>query len=453
MPPVSATPLSPERGCGRALTRSRRGSRQGSRLASPLASPLASLLASLLASACGEAERAGVGAVRDPNTPNRSNSAPISLWHAYRGDERAALERAIERFEAREGRPVTLLALPYSAFPNKLQAASARGSGPDLFIFAHDRIGDWAEAGLIEPLGFWVSAEERARLLTPAVEALERAGNLYGLPLSCKTLALFYHRGLVSTPPATTAALWEAARGAREAARGRGLPLPWGLAAPELDSLYFHAPWLHAHGGDALDLEGRGEAAVASARYLRARVDEGLVPAEVNGALASELFRSGRLAFLVSGPWLRGDLAGFSEWGVAPLPTLSETGRPLAPYLGVEAVMMSSRARDPEGALALMRALAGDEEARVRLAEGQLVASRAAYEDPAALADPWLQAFRAQLERAAPMSGAPEMRAVWTPFKRALSSALVYGEPPEPAFEEARRALRARRLPPQEEVR
>ena len=379
--------------------------------------------------------------------------APITLWHSYRGEERAALERAAARFEERAGRAVRLLALPHGAFPNKLQAAAARGEGPDVFIFAHDRLGDWAAGGLLEPLGFWVSAEERAALLTPAVEALEYEGNLYGLPLSCKTLALFYRRDLVAAPPATTDELWAAARGARAAAAARGEEAPWGLAAPDLSSLYFHAPWLHAHGGDALDLAGRGAAAAESARYLRARVEEGLVPAEVNGALASELFRGGRLLFLVSGPWQRGDLEGVSGWGVAPLPTLSETGRPLAPYIGVEAVMMSSRARDPAGALALMRALAGEEESRARLAAGQLAARRGSYEDPAALADPWLRAFRAQLDRAAPMSGAPEMRGVWTPLQRALSAVVVYGEPAAPAFEEARRAIEASRLPAEEERR
>ena len=33
---------------------------------------------------------------------------------------------------------------------DKLAVAVPRGNGPDLFIFAHDRLGDWATSGLLE---------------------------------------------------------------------------------------------------------------------------------------------------------------------------------------------------------------------------------------------------------------------------------------------------------------
>ena len=34
----------------------------------------------------------------------------------------------------------------------KFQAAAQSGKGPDIFFWAHDRIGEWADAGLIKPL-------------------------------------------------------------------------------------------------------------------------------------------------------------------------------------------------------------------------------------------------------------------------------------------------------------
>ena len=49
-----------------------------------------------------------------------------------------------------------LVAVPYDAFADKLTSAIPRGNGPDLFIYPHDRIGDWADAGMIEPIEFWV---------------------------------------------------------------------------------------------------------------------------------------------------------------------------------------------------------------------------------------------------------------------------------------------------------
>ena len=73
----------------------------------------------------------------------------LSLWHAYRGEERVLLEQLLVDFEKEEGIKVKALSLPHSAFANKVQVAIPRGNGPDVLIFAHDRIGDRAEAGLV----------------------------------------------------------------------------------------------------------------------------------------------------------------------------------------------------------------------------------------------------------------------------------------------------------------
>ena len=65
---------------------------------------------------------------------------------------------------------------------------------PDLFIFAHERIGGWAEAGLLQPFG----AEEGRAFLPTSARAATYEGTLYGLPLSVKSLALFYNRALLA---------------------------------------------------------------------------------------------------------------------------------------------------------------------------------------------------------------------------------------------------------------
>src|SRR5687767_12672842 len=69
----------------------------------------------------------------------------ITLWHAYRGKEKQALEQVAATFNKKQGEiEVTLVPIPYDAFPDKVTAAVPRGKGPDLFIFAQDRVGDWA---------------------------------------------------------------------------------------------------------------------------------------------------------------------------------------------------------------------------------------------------------------------------------------------------------------------
>ena len=77
----------------------------------------------------------------------------LKLWHSYRGDERAALDELIREWNGKHPElRVEPLALPYDAYANKLTSAIPRGHGPDLFISAHERIGDWAESGLGDEL-------------------------------------------------------------------------------------------------------------------------------------------------------------------------------------------------------------------------------------------------------------------------------------------------------------
>ncbi|HEX9103331.1 MAG TPA: extracellular solute-binding protein, partial [Polyangia bacterium] len=77
----------------------------------------------------------------------------LVVWHSYRADEQKALDQCVAAWNRAHAEvQVEALALPYDGFASKLEAAIPRGNGPDLVIFGHGTIGDWARAGLIEPL-------------------------------------------------------------------------------------------------------------------------------------------------------------------------------------------------------------------------------------------------------------------------------------------------------------
>ena len=94
----------------------------------------------------------------------------IVLWHAYRAEEKAALEKVVAEFnKANAGKiKVTTLAVPYDAFADKITATVPRGKGPDLFIFAQDRLGGWIEAGnTVEPIDFFLDDAPRSASSPP----------------------------------------------------------------------------------------------------------------------------------------------------------------------------------------------------------------------------------------------------------------------------------------------
>ena len=405
----------------------------------------------------------------------------LVIWHAYRGAEEEQLKEVVKHFEekkAKEGQPqpVRIVGLPYDAFANKLSNAIPRGNGPDLFIFAHDRLGDWAETDLLEPISFWADEKLADLYLDGTLEPLTYRGDLYGLPTSYKSLVLFYDQTLVDHPPKTTDEMIAQAKAVR--AKGND----YGGIAYEIDDLYSHAAWLHGFGGHiyvpnaqnpdecAIDDDKVAQSMLFSRRLLKT---EKIFPEEANGSLVTSLFLQHKLAFAVSGPWFVAELEGHDSWATTTLPVVSETGLPAKPFMGVEGVFLSKRSTHKRAAFELMKYLTGDEEAIDRMDKaGQIVANRSAYEKcnelktldadrkapnegtatalqhrvaasagwlramkkpeyQRCLSHPERQVFQLQAAQTEPMSNRPHMNRVWTPMKRALSNVIVYGKDPK----------------------
>jgi arabinogalactan oligomer/maltooligosaccharide transport system substrate-binding protein len=371
-----------------------------------------------------------------------SETRSITLWHSYRAAERTTLEAQAARWNTRHPElRLELLAVPNDTFADKITTAVPRGHGPDLIIFAHDRLGDWVESGVLEPLEFFADEALCGRFIRPTLDAMTYQGSLYGLPLAFKSTALFFNRRLVSRPPETTDELVTLGRALTNRATGR-----FGLIYPAT-KLYFHAAWLHGFGGSIFDPEGRlslgGAGAFEALAFARDLAGpEGIVPAEVEGHLLAALFNDGRGAMVISGPWFVGEIRPGVEYGVAPLPRVSATGKWAAPFLGVEGLMMSARAHNKAAVFEVMRFLTADEAALPRAVEGrQTVANISTYLDSRVRADATIMAFREQADRARPMPATPEMRMVWTPYDLALQAVVAQGRDAQAVFAGAHRQI------------
>ncbi|HTJ41950.1 MAG TPA: extracellular solute-binding protein [Kofleriaceae bacterium] len=367
-----------------------------------------------------------------------SSREGVVLWHAYNGPERAALEHvAAEWNDLHPETPLTLVQVPYDAFADKITSAVPNGNGPDLFVYSHDRIGDWAAAGVIEPIEFWVDDSIAGRYQKDALAAMAYRDDLWGLPMALKCLALFYRTDRISAPPKTTDELFAMA------ARARG---SYPLAYANSD-LYDHAPWLHGFGGVVLDEHGElriasAEAADAMA-FSKRLIDRGVVPAETTGPLVETLFNEGKADMALEGPWFVGDIAKGVPWAVSTLPIVSETGRPAAPFFSAEGVLMSARARDKDAAFAVMLFIAGDRSANERARDAGQIVPNAGVHDDATQA-----VFRKQLEHTVLIPAAPAMRMVWTPYMTALAKVQSGGESPSDALLEVEREVRRYSEPP-----
>ena len=83
-------------------------------------------------------------------------------------------------------------------------------NGPDMYLFAHDSLGGFAEMGILEPVGNLISAEKEADLLPMTIEAASYKGEQYLMPVYYETLLFMYNKALwQGDVPATTEELYE----------------------------------------------------------------------------------------------------------------------------------------------------------------------------------------------------------------------------------------------------
>lgn len=360
---------------------------------------------------------------------DRGSGGQIVLWHAYRGMEKVALEEAIRNFESdNSGVKVRMLSVPFEVYANKITNSIPRGHGPDLFIFAHERTGDWARAGIIKPFETCNVRKLSSVFLKALVEPLCWDGKLYGYPLAFKSLALFYNRQKVRKPPATLEELVEVARRFTNPDK-----LMFGLVF-QTDEFYHAFPFVTGFGGSIKNRAGRYILAsrhnAEAFEFIRHLVyEERIVPEEVGAALVTDFFSRGKSVFAINGPWFVGEIMGRVDFSVSALPLVSKTARQMKPFLTVEGVFLSANSANPGLARRLALYIAGEQGAEIRFEKGyQCVAIkgilkrlRAADGKGASLI---LRGFYEQLPNTVPMPNDPQMRSLWEPAKRALGRTL-----------------------------
>jgi maltose-binding protein MalE len=82
---------------------------------------------------------------------------------------------------------------------NDFPIAAQVGKGPDILIWAHDKVGEWADGGLIAPVE--ASNEFVDKFLPKAWQAVRYEEWVWGYPIAMETVTLIYNKRLLEGPP------------------------------------------------------------------------------------------------------------------------------------------------------------------------------------------------------------------------------------------------------------
>lgn len=347
----------------------------------------------------------------------------LVLWHET--EPPIAEQIAAELKELEPGIKVEVVRKERVTESLKLASGDA-SSAPDLFWFAHDKVGVFVEMGALEPIDAYLPPAALSGFIPVAVEAGKYKGKQYQVPATVESLLFMYNRALMPTPPKTTDELLAMMK--KGTGGGRY------VFAEQHSTAYFSSAWLHPFG--AYLINAKAEPGLGSKQFLDAiRYHKEFVehePREGDYNTVTTLFTEGKCAAMINGPWFvpAARSAGI-DLSFAPMPVASGTGKPLAPFLGVQGLMLVSTTRHKEAAVAVIKHLAskglGE---RLALNTGAAPAHLDAYKNPKIAEDALLNAVRATAEKATPMPNIPEMDVMWTVSENALVAINKKGEDP-----------------------
>jgi multiple sugar transport system substrate-binding protein len=295
---------------------------------------------------------------------------------------------------------VKIEVVSWDNLPQRLTTDIAGGTAPDISIIGTRSLLDYVQQDIAEPLDGYVTPEFRARFIEAFLSPSTIDGKLYGLPVAASARAMYYNKDLlqkagVTSPPAT----WDEVVAAAQKVKALG-PDTYGLAIQgkevETDAYWYYALW--THGGELVEGGKSGiasEAGVKAATLYKAMIDQGLSqpdPTGYNRQDTDRLFKQGKVAMVLSGPWMRGQIATEApglDYGIAPIPQ----GTTKATYGVTDSIIMFKTSRVKDAAWKFLQDAAFSEKWRreFTLKEGFLPVTKAEAADPHFANDPQLK--------------------------------------------------------------
>ncbi|MFH1680721.1 MAG: extracellular solute-binding protein [Candidatus Eisenbacteria bacterium] len=378
----------------------------------------------------------------------------IVIWENYRPHEAEVFEECLERYHTAHP-DVHVIHTNFETEQLRTQyiTAAIGGGGPDLTYGPGDQVGPLSVAGTIVPIDEVFPPEFLDGFLPSAFDTLD--GHVWSLPARVGNhLTLLYNRATVRDPPPT---LQELARAASEHTidlDGDGSPDRYGLVF-NLKEPYGLVPFLGSYGGWIMDRSYEPTldrpAMVSALRFARdLKTVWNAMPAECDYELADAIFKEGKAAFLINGPWSWGgyDRAGI-DYALAVLPINEETGLWPAPMVSSFGYSLNANVKEKrrERVKDLMIFLTSNE-VQLLFARRLLVlpSRRGAHEWIVAGGDERILVSLEQYSKGRRMPVVPEMRAIWDAMRPAYQNVLNGETSPEEAAramqEDAERKIR-----------
>jgi maltose/maltodextrin transport system substrate-binding protein len=328
---------------------------------------------------------------------------------------------------------------------DKFQAAAQSGKGPDIFFWAHDRIGEWADAGLIKPLE--IKDDFKTGFIPMSWDAVTHNKQIWGYPISLEAVSLIYNTKFVTGKPPTQLSEIPGFSKELKVKNPKVIAIMW-----DYDTPYFSWPFLASAGAYSFkkteggyDVKDIGVDNPGALQGLQAIVDlmkDGVMPKGATQAVMDQKMSSGELAMMVNGPW---DWANLRKSGIdfalAPIPGVG--GNPGRPFVGVQTAMLNRSTPNVDLAVQFLEKYVCTVEGMKAMdADAPLgVPALKSLCDEMAAKNPMIKVTYENCQNGDVMPNIPQMGKFWSSMKAAFEIATNGGATPQVALQDAKKNM------------
>ncbi len=369
-----------------------------------------------------------------------SEEGSITIW--VNAERAPIMEAAGKEFQAKYNVPVRIQTMGFNDVRSNFEIAAPAGNGPDIIAGAHDWIGSLYASGLLADIDL---GDKVSSFNPTGIKAFTYDGHLVGMPYQVESVALYYNKDLVPTPPTT----WKATKDTIKSLLDAG-KVDQGIAFVGGD-FYGHYAVMTGFGGYAFGLDANGSydpkqvgfdspGSIKAMTELDSMIKAGLLHDGVTYDVAKDLFLKGRLAMWINGPWEMDNIRKSGlHYGIAVIPNMEQAARP---FVGVQGFMINKFSKNLLLAQSFLTEFVASDEVMMNLYKAQF--GIPAWNNTAQQAnDPDIATFAAAVAQGDPMPAIPAMGAVWSAANNAFSLLYQQKDTPEKIMKDAAEAIRS----------
>ena len=273
---------------------------------------LAGLLAAAMLTSCSGNKTSSTSSTSGGTSSDSGKNQTITFWNVFTGSDGDILREIVSKYnsENKDGVKIEMTIMPNDQFQQKLPAAIATNTAPDMVLFGVEYMASYVKSGSLEDISdFWdTMGVDKSNFYDNVVKQCQVDGKQYGIPMQYNVSYLYWNKDLFKaagldpeSPPKTLDELASyAVKLTIPSKKQYGLLLPIGVTYPQ---------FLWANGGDVDDPSTNknllnSDANLKTLEWMRdLAVNKKVTPKGITGSEADTMFQNGQAAMYMSGPW------------------------------------------------------------------------------------------------------------------------------------------------------